>query len=116
MHRGHDVHDTTIPDFADHPCGDVGDQVRRGRFDADLGDEDGSGLFGGRLMLEDDLLDPGSLAGDVKVMCARLCGGLNDGRRVQVKWTNGVEDDSCLLGKSGQLRGAEVGDGDDVGR
>lgn len=65
MHRGHNVHDTTIPDLADHPCGDVGDQIRRGRFDADLGDEDGSSLLGRRLMLEDDLLDPGSLTGDV---------------------------------------------------
>lgn len=93
-------------------CQRPGDEVGRGRLDADLGEHDGAASFGGVLVFLDHLPHIRHLAGDVEIVGAILGAGLEGVLSVGSIGAHGGDQDEGLLGQSGKFDLIEVADFD----
>ena len=84
-------------------CQGVGDQVCRGRLDADLGKHDCAAFFGSSFILLDHLGYKGDLSGDVEVMGAIFRTGLEGMLTVLAIGTHDGNENEGLLGQIGEV-------------
>lgn len=81
-----------------------GDQIRRGRFNANLRYHDGSTGFCGFLVFLDHIRNISNLSSDIKIVGAILSASFEAILSVKRIWANGADEDFGFLGKFTQIR------------